>query len=81
MKKRKTRRNPNESDLIELTRLNREQSKSNLLKMLKLVENELGASNLLVEFGVVSLLRRQYDRGDIDRETLFHWLRVEGLLK
>lgn len=77
----KRHRNPTESELIELSAALREDTKTNILKMLQIVENQLNASGLTLEYGVISLLRRQYARGDIDRETLFHWLRVEGLLK
>lgn len=77
----KRHRNPTEAELIELSTTLKENTKTNILKMLQIVENQLNDFGLILEYGVISLLRRQYARGDIDRETLFHWLRVEGLLR
>ena len=49
--------------------------------MLLRKEKELNMTDeYVIEFGIISLLRRQYARGDITQESLFHWLKQEGLM-
>ena len=55
--------------------------KESIIKMLLRKEKELNMTDeYVIEFGIISLLRRQYARGDITQESLFHWLKQEGLM-
>ena len=55
--------------------------KESIIKMLLRKEKELNMTDeYAIEFGIISLLRRQYARGDITQESLFHWLKQEGLM-
>jgi hypothetical protein len=77
---RKVCTNPAEPDLIELGEIVRTETKKNIIDMIYEVEGQLMQAGNTPAAIILSLLRRQFARGDIDQETLFYWLRVEGLV-
>lgn len=71
--------NPSESEIIELGETIRTETKKNIIEMIYIVEGELMKEGNIPAAVILSLLRRQFTRGDIDQETLLYWLKVEGL--
>jgi hypothetical protein len=80
-KLKKIQKNPTENTkLIELNEIIQTETKNNILDALYTVENQLALAGDMHASITLSLLRRQFSRGDIDQKTLFYWLKTEGLI-
>lgn len=69
-------RNPESKNMEEIVQ---NETKKYILDYFETIEQYYNETGLILEYATLSLLRRQFARGDIDRETLFYWLKTEGL--
>jgi hypothetical protein len=70
-------RNPEPKNIEDIVQ---NETKKYILDHLEAIEKHYNESEFVIEYATMSLLRRQFARGDIDRETLFYWLKTEGLV-